>query len=97
MVNQPDILVVNKKDKKAVLVDVTRNTRAREIPEVERGAGKDVGSKGFICTSEDRSTGAVTPKLGELLQQIQGITSEISVRKSTILGIALRYRVWGTQ
>ena len=30
--------------------------------------------------------GAVTPKLGEWLQQIPGITSEISVQKSAILG-----------
>uniref|UniRef100_A0A3P9D2Q4 Histone H4 n=1 Tax=Maylandia zebra TaxID=106582 RepID=A0A3P9D2Q4_9CICH len=32
--------------------------------------------------------GAVTPKLGEWLQQIPGITSEISVQKSAVLGTA---------
>ena len=47
---------------------------------VEKGAGKDVGSKD--------SSGAVTHKLGEWLQQIQGITAEMSVQKSTILGTA---------
>ena len=32
--------------------------------------------------------GAVTPKLGEWLQQIPGRTSEISVQKSALLGTA---------
>ncbi|KAL4000544.1 hypothetical protein ACER0C_008315 [Sarotherodon galilaeus] len=32
--------------------------------------------------------GAVTPKLGEWLQQIPGTTSEISVQKSAVLGRA---------
>ena len=32
--------------------------------------------------------GTVTPKLGESLQQITGITSKITVLKSTILGTA---------
>ena len=32
--------------------------------------------------------GAVTSKLGEWLQQIRGITTEISVQKSIVLGTA---------
>jgi len=32
--------------------------------------------------------GAVTPKLGDWLQQISGTMSEVSVQKSTVLGPA---------
>ena len=61
--NQPDIMVVNKQEKKVVEVDVSiprdreEGTReAQEIPRAESGARQDVRSKGIIDTSGDRST-----------------------------------------
>ena len=47
-----------------------------------------MGSKGISGTSDDRGLGAVTPKLGERLQQIPVITPETSVQKTTIPGTA---------
>lgn len=39
-------------------------------------------------TERERALGAVTPKLGDFLQQIPGTTSTISVQKSAVLGAA---------
>ena len=69
--NQQDIVVVNKQDKKMVVVDVVvpcaSNIRNKEHEMLEeyQGAGKDAGTKGISDTSGDRSRWAGIPKIGE--------------------------------
>ena len=53
------------------------------------------GVKASVIPVVIRAFRAVTPKLGEWLQQISGITCEISIMKSTILGTAkILYRIF---
>ena len=74
--NQLDIVVVNKRVKKVVVLDVTiqsdNNIRKKEheklekYQEAERGAGKDVGRKGISGTSGDRSSWGYNLKGGRV-------------------------------
>ena len=79
--NQLDIMVVDTQEKKAAGVDVPipsdSNVRKKEQERAKQGARKDVVI---------RALWPVTPKMGELLQQIQGQISEIFVQNDAILG-----------
>jgi len=44
--------------------------------------------KAAVIPVINEAIGAITPKLGEWLQQIAGTTSEISVQESGVLGTA---------
>ena len=94
MANQLDIVVADKRDKKAVLVDVPipsdSNIRKEEHKKFEKYKGlkeeleRKWAVKGSVVPVVIGALGAVTPKLREWLQQIPGLTpqSETSVQKS---------------
>ncbi|XP_076744288.1 uncharacterized protein LOC143420307 [Maylandia zebra] len=96
--NQPDIVVVDKQKKTAVVIDVAvpndSNIRKKEHEKLEKYQGlreeleRMWRVKVTVVPVVIGALGAVTPKLGEWLQQIPGITSEISVQKSAVLGTA---------
>ena len=96
MANQLEIMAVNKQDKKAVVEDVKipngSNIRKKEQEKHQEYQGlkeeleRIRGAKASVVTMLKGSVWAVAPKLGESVQQNPGITSEISVQKSTILG-----------
>ena len=65
-------MVVDKKEKKSVVVDVAIPSDSNILG--ERGAVKKVGSKGIIAAPSDKNRDC-DPKLGELLQQIIGTKS----------------------
>ena len=98
MANQPDIVVVDKEQKTVTVVDVAipsdSNIRKKEHEKLEKYQGlreeleKMWGVKAKVVPVVIGALVAVTPKLGEWLQQIPGRTSEISVQKSGILGTA---------
>ena len=89
--NQPDIVVVDKRDKKAIVVDEAipsdKNIRKKEHENLEKDQGlkeeleRMCGVKVSLVPVVIRSLGAVTPKLREWLQQIPGITSKASVQR----------------
>ena len=74
--NHPDIVVVNKWDKKAVVVDVAipsdSNIRKEEHKNIKKyqwlkkGARLNMGSKGISDTSGDRSTWGCNPQDGKV-------------------------------
>ena len=91
-------MVVDKEQKRVVVIEVAIsadvNIRKKEHEKVEQHQGlkeqlewmwKD---KASVVPVVVRALRAVTPKLGEWLQQIPGTTSEASVQKSTVLGTA---------
>ncbi|KAM9816571.1 carbohydrate sulfotransferase 6 isoform X4 [Syngnathus typhle] len=94
MANQPDIVVVDKQQKKAVVVDIAipsdGNIRKKELEKLEKYQGlkeeleKAWKVKASVVPVVIGALGAVTPKLEEWLQQIPG-TSDI---KSAVLGTA---------
>ncbi|XP_076747453.1 uncharacterized protein LOC143421715 [Maylandia zebra] len=96
--NQPDIVVVDKQKKTAVVIDVAvpndSNIGKKEHEKLEKYQGlreeleRMWRVKVTVVPVVIGALGAVTPKLGEWLQQIPGITSEISVQKSAVLGTA---------
>ncbi|XP_076747360.1 uncharacterized protein LOC101485988 [Maylandia zebra] len=96
--NQPDIVVVDKQKKTAVVIDVAvpndSNIRKKEHEKLEKYQGlreeleRMWRVKVTVVPVVIGALGAVTPKLGEWLQQIPGTTSEISVQKSAVLGTA---------
>ena len=98
MANQPDIVLIDKQQKKAVVIDVAipsdSNIRKKEHEKLEKYQGlkkeleKMWGVKATVVPVVIGALGAVTHKLGEWLQQIPGTTSEVSVQKSTVLGTA---------
>ncbi|KAL3988692.1 Arf-GAP with Rho-GAP domain, ANK repeat and PH domain-containing protein 1 [Sarotherodon galilaeus] len=79
--NQPDIVVVDKQKKTAVVIDVAipndSNIRKKEHEKLE----KMLRMKVTVVTVVIGALSAVTPKLSEWLQQIPGTVSEISVQK----------------
>ena len=91
LANQPDIVVVNKQEKKAIVVDVAiprnSNTRNREHEKLEKyhvlkeELQRMWRVKALVVPVVIGELWAVTPKLGEWLQQIPGMTLEISIQK----------------
>ncbi|XP_076740510.1 uncharacterized protein LOC143418686 [Maylandia zebra] len=83
--NQPDIVVVDKQKKTAVVIDVAvpndSNIRKKEHEKLEKYQGlreeleRMWRVKVTVVPVVIGALGAVTPKLGEWLQQIPGITS----------------------
>uniref|UniRef100_A0A3B3HW39 Reverse transcriptase domain-containing protein n=1 Tax=Oryzias latipes TaxID=8090 RepID=A0A3B3HW39_ORYLA len=98
MANQPDIVVVDKEQRKAVVVDVAvpsdGNIRKKEHEKLEKYQGlreeleKAWKVKVTVVPVVIGALGAVTPKLEEWLQQIPGKISDISIQKSAVLGTA---------
>ncbi|KAK7922439.1 hypothetical protein WMY93_009341 [Mugilogobius chulae] len=98
MANQPDIVVVDKEQRRAVVVDVAipsdGNIRRKEHEKLEKYQGlreeleKAWKVKATVVPVVIGALGAVTPKLDEWLQHIPGSTSGISVQKSAVLGTA---------
>ncbi|KAF7666152.1 hypothetical protein LDENG_00119050 [Lucifuga dentata] len=92
------MVVVDKEQKRAVVIDVAvpadSNIRKKEHKKIKKYQGL---KEELECTWKVKSKvvpvvigalGAVTPKLGEWLQEIPGTTSEVSVQKSAVLGTA---------
>ncbi len=98
MANQPDIVLIDKQQKKALVIDVAipsdSNIRKKEHEKLEKYQGlkeeleKMWKVRATVVPVVIGALGAVTPKLGEWLQQIPGKTSEVSVQKSAVLGTA---------
>ena len=98
VVNQPHIIVVDKQEKKVVVVNVAiqsdSNIRKKEQKKLEKYQGlkeeleRMQGVKALMVPVLIGAHRAVTHKLGDWIQQTQDITSEISVQKTTILGTA---------
>lgn len=98
MANQPDIVVVDKLQGKAVVVDIAipsdGNIRKKEHEKLEKYQGlkeeleKAWRVKAVVVPVVIGALGAVTPKLEEWLEQIPGTTSDISVQKCAVLGTA---------
>ncbi|KAJ0057310.1 hypothetical protein NL108_002264 [Boleophthalmus pectinirostris] len=98
MVNQPDIVVVDKKQSRAVVVDIAipsdGNIRKKEHEKLEKYQGlkeeleRAWKVKASVVPVVISALGAVTPKLEEWLQKIPGKTTDISVQKSAVLGTA---------
>ncbi|XP_024121103.1 uncharacterized protein LOC112142083 [Oryzias melastigma] len=98
MENQPDIVVVDKEQRKAVVVDVAvpshGNIKKKEHEKLEKYQGlreeleKAWKVKVTVVPVVIGALGAVTSKLEEWLQQIPGKTSDISVQKRAELGAA---------
>ncbi|XP_054913489.1 uncharacterized protein LOC129377515 [Poeciliopsis prolifica] len=98
MANQPDIVVVDKHQRKAVVVDVAIpsdcNIRKKEHEKLEKYQGlreeleRAWKVKTTVVPVVIGALGAVTPKLEQWLQQIPGTTSDISVQKCAVLGTA---------
>ena len=94
--NQPDIVMVDKHHRTAVVVDVAipceGNIRKKEHKKLEKyqglkeGLEKICGVKGAVVPIVIGALGAVTSKLDWRLHQIPRMTSEISVQKSVMLG-----------
>ncbi|KAK7930437.1 hypothetical protein WMY93_006832 [Mugilogobius chulae] len=94
MANQPDIVVVDKEQRRAVVVDVAipsdGNIRRKEHEKLEKYQGlreeleKAWKVKATVVPVVIGALGAVTPKLDEWLQHIPGSTSDISVQKKTV-------------
>ncbi|TWW66946.1 hypothetical protein D4764_20G0009780 [Takifugu flavidus] len=96
--NQPDIVVVDKHQKRVVVIDVAipsdSNFRKKEHERLEKDQGlkeeieRMWGVKATVVPIVIGTLGAVIPKLSRWLQQIPGTTSVIAVQKSTVLGTA---------
>ncbi len=72
----------------AILSDSNIRKKEHEKLKKYQGLEKMWGVKATVVPVSIRALKAVTPKLGEWLQQIPGTTSEISVKKSAVLGTA---------
>ncbi len=89
--NQMDIVVVDRQWKKAAVMDVAipsdSNIKKKEHEKLKKyqGLEKMWGVKAAVVPVVIGALGAVTPKLGDWLQQMTGTTSEISVQKSAVL------------
>ena len=83
LAKQPDIVVVDKKKKQVVIIDIAvpsdSNINKKEYKKLE----KDQGPKEVI-----QAPGPVIPKLEDWLQQIPGTITELSVQRSAVLGTA---------
>ena len=98
MANQPDIVVVDKHQRTAVVVDLAipsvSNIGRKEHEKFEKYQGlKEVleglwSVKAKVVPVVMGALGAVTPKLDWWLQQIPETTSLISGQKSALLGTA---------
>ncbi|KAK7886240.1 hypothetical protein WMY93_025861 [Mugilogobius chulae] len=98
MANQPDIVVVDKEQRRPVVVDVAipsdGNIRRKEHEKLEKYQGlreeleKAWKVKATVVPVVIGALGAMNPKLDEWLQHIPGSTSDISVQKSAVLGTA---------
>ena len=98
LANQPDIVVVDKDQKTVVAIDVMvpsdSNIRKKEFEKQEKYQGlkkelkRNWKVKAKVVPVVVGALGAVTPKLGDWLQQIPGTTLELSVQKSAWLGTA---------
>ncbi|XP_051931065.1 uncharacterized protein LOC127607055 [Hippocampus zosterae] len=98
MANQPDIVIIDKGQRKAVVVDIAvpsdGNIRKKEHEKLEKYQGlreeleRAWKVKVTVTPVVVGALGAVTPKLDEWLQQIPGTTSDISVQKCAVLGTA---------
>ena len=98
MANQLDIMVADKLQKKAVVVDVAissdSNIKKKEHEKFEeyQGLKEEVEKmwelKATVIPMVIGALKAVNPNLVEWFQQIPGTTSEISVQMSTVLGTA---------
>ncbi|XP_078791071.1 uncharacterized protein LOC111949134 [Oryzias latipes] len=96
--NQPDIVEVDKEQRKAIVVDVAvpsdGNIRKKEHEKLEKYQGlreeleKAWKVKVTVVPVVIGALGAITPKLEEWLQQIPGKTSDLSVQKSAVPGTA---------
>ncbi len=94
MANQPDIVLIDKQQKKAVVIDVAipsdSNIRKKEHEKLEKYQGlkeeleKMWKVRATVVPVVIGALGAVTPKLGEWLQQIPGKTSEVSVQDPSL-------------
>ncbi|KAF7652030.1 hypothetical protein LDENG_00102420 [Lucifuga dentata] len=97
LANQPDV-VVDKEQKKAVVIDVAvpadSNIRKKEHQKIHKYQGlkeeqeQTWKGKSKVVPVVIGALGAVNPKLEEWLQEIPGTTSEVSVQKSAVLGTA---------
>ncbi|XP_078017068.1 uncharacterized protein LOC144458442 [Epinephelus lanceolatus] len=98
LANLPDIVVVDKYQERAVVVDVAipanSNISKKEHEKVEKyqwlkeQLGQMWKVKVDVVPVVVGALGAVTPKLGEWLWQIPGTTSEASVQKCAVLETA---------
>ncbi|XP_068190807.1 uncharacterized protein [Antennarius striatus] len=98
LANKPDIVVMDKEQKRAVVIDVAipadANIRKKEHEKIEKYQGLKEQLEQMwkvkvnVVPVVVGALGAVTPKLEEWLQQIPGTTSEASVQKSAVLGTA---------
>ncbi|CAK6975403.1 hypothetical protein D4764_15G0008790, partial [Scomber scombrus] len=98
MSNQPDIVLIDKKQKKAMVIDVAilsnSNIRKKDHEKLVKYQGlkeeleKMWGVKATVVPVVIGALGAMTHKLEEWLQQTPGTTSEVSVQKSAVLGTA---------
>ncbi|XP_077138906.1 uncharacterized protein LOC143804564 [Ranitomeya variabilis] len=99
---QPDIMIVDKDQKTAMIIDVSvpsdSNIRKKEYEKQEKYQGlkgelnKMWKVKATVILAVLGALRTVTPKLEECLQQIPGATSELSVQKSAMLGTAKMLR-----
>ncbi|KAF7654704.1 hypothetical protein LDENG_00066000, partial [Lucifuga dentata] len=98
LANQPDMVVVDKEQKRAVVIDVAvpadSNIKKKGHKKIEKYQGlkeeleRTWKVKSKVVPVVTGALRAVTPKLGEWLQEIPGTTSEVSVQKSAVLGTA---------
>ncbi|KAF7643158.1 hypothetical protein LDENG_00244290 [Lucifuga dentata] len=92
------MVVVDKEQKRTILIDVAvpadSNIRKKEHQKIQKYQGlkeeleRTWKVKSKVVPVVIGALGAVTPKLGEWLQEIPGTTSEVSVQKSAVLGTA---------
>ncbi|KAF7655094.1 hypothetical protein LDENG_00060930, partial [Lucifuga dentata] len=98
LANQPDMVVVDKEQKRAVVIDVAvpadSNIRKKEHQKIQKYQGlkeeleRMWKVKSKVVPVVTGALGAVIPKLGAWLQEIPGTTSEVSVQKNAVLGTA---------
>lgn len=68
MANQPDIVMLNKAEKRAVVIDAEEGTQAaREIPSSQRGNRGVVERQGLSWSSGSQSGGVETDSRNKLL------------------------------
>lgn len=94
--NQPDIILVDKQRKSAVVIDVAILNESKEKHaklEKHQGLREELEKmwrvKVTVVPLVIRVLCAVTPKLDEWLQQILGATSEIFLQESAVLGLSM--------
>ncbi|KAF7659580.1 hypothetical protein LDENG_00296350 [Lucifuga dentata] len=92
------MVAVDKEQKRAVVIDVAvpadSNIRKKEHEKIKKYKGlkeeleQTWKVKSKVVPVVNGALGAVTPKLGEWLQEIPGTTSEVSIQKSAVLRTA---------